>query len=787
MATLNVIYKIAADISGLQTGVNRAATAMESLDKKTSMVGQTLATAFTTTAVVGAIVTIGKVALDTADRLSKLSDRTGITAEQLQRLDSIAQSSGNSLEDVANAVNQFQKRLEEGGQPVVRAITSIGLSVASLKAMSPDEQFIAIAKAIQSIQEPAKQTQIAMELFGKSGAQLLPTLKADVDSLADATYKMSNSSVKALDDLGDAFGRAYTSVKNFAGEALGQLIFNLKTSELYMLAFVDYADSVAGAMEQATKKAPKLPTMAPIAASAMALDDALKELNKGLSEQARKADAASEASKRHREELARLEERVRSLNLAISKPLVVTEYNPAGSTSGVLAHLEQIRRVLGEWDAIKPGTKGLQAIGTAALEIAPPLDDVRRKVDGVALAAQNMAQAPRNIAGAFRRGFSDIAGILDNIGGKFAEIGSIAARTAGSIMDNLASGNVWGAVVAGVTGAVAAISKLWRKAEQDVNPVRQAFVDAAGGLDELNKRAHAAGVTLKAILDAKTPEQYKKAIDDLNRALQFQDDAMQTLEDTAKKYGLTIEELGPAFARQQLDKKAQELYKDFMVLTAAGVDIDTVILRMGDSINEFIHNALLTGTEIPAAMRPMIEAMIRMGKLTDENGNIITDLGESGIKFSETMSEGFTRVVKEVQKLTEAIIRGLGLAIDNIPQPVVHGRVVWDVDPVPEPGADPGTGEGPGGQDLPRVPQMANGGIALRPTLALIGEAGPEAVVPLNGRYPVQGGSDKALASEVAALRRQLSDQHTYFQAQFSRDMSRAMRDELQKITTVRR
>lgn len=35
----------------------------------------------------------------------------------------------------------------------------------------------------------------------------------------------------------------------------------------------------------------------------------------------------------------------------------------------------------------------------------------------------------------------------------------------------------------------------------------------------------------------------------------------------------------------------------------------------------------------------------------------------------------------------------------------------------------------------PDIPMLANGGIVTRPTLAVIGEAGPEAVVPLNGRY----------------------------------------------------
>lgn len=44
----------------------------------------------------------------------------------------------------------------------------------------------------------------------------------------------------------------------------------------------------------------------------------------------------------------------------------------------------------------------------------------------------------------------------------------------------------------------------------------------------------------------------------------------------------------------------------------------------------------------------------------------------------------------------------------------------------------------------PNIPMLANGGIVSRPTLAIIGEDGPEAVVPLDGRVPLgnRGGGD---------------------------------------------
>lgn len=119
--------------------------------------------------------------------------------------------------------------------------------------------------------------------------------------------------------------------------------------------------------------------------------------------------------------------------------------------------------------------------------------------------------------------------------------------------------------------------------------------------------------------------------------------------------------------RQELDKQAQLLFKEWSALNAAGIDTTAIATRMSDNINEFIQNALKTGTEIPQAMRPMLEQMAKMGLLTDANGNKITDLDAAGIKFAMTMSEGFKSLIDEVKKLTDAIARGLGLAIEKVP------------------------------------------------------------------------------------------------------------------------
>ena len=54
---------------------------------------------------------------------------------------------------------------------------------------------------------------------------------------------------------------------------------------------------------------------------------------------------------------------------------------------------------------------------------------------------------------------------------------------------------------------------------------------------------------------------------------------------------------------------------------------------------------------------------------------------------------------------------------------------------------------------FPSIPALAEGGIVNRPTLALIGEAGPEAVVPLSGKNGMMGGITINVAGSVISER----------------------------------
>lgn len=241
-------------------------------------------------------------------------------------------------------------------------------------------------------------------------------------------------------------------------------------------------------------------------------------------------------------------------------------------------------------------------------------------------------------------------------------------------------GGVYGAVIGAAAGALIGLVRSAGAAERAINPIREQFVQLHGGLDALDKAAHDAGISLTAMLNAKNAEQYNQAITAITEALAVQDQSAKVLDDTIQKYGFSIEELGPKWAAQKLNEQAGSLLQDYDVLTAAGVDHVAIINRMGPALQEYVSQAEKTGTAIPENLRPVLQSMIDLGTLTDASGVKLTDL--AGLTFTETLDKKFSTLLDTINKLVDAISRGLGTAISNIPP--VHVPVVFD----PQPGQE---------------------------------------------------------------------------------------------------
>lgn len=197
------VLELTADTAGILRGVGEIEGRMKSAAGTISTIGKTIAGAFSIAAVTGAI----KSYTEFAGSITDMSAKSGIGAEALQRLKYAAEQNGGSLEMVTGAIVKMGANLVGGNKSAVGALNALGLEVDKIRGMQPDQAFTSIADAIAKVPDPMAQSKLAMDLFGKSGAELLPMMKGNLSETAAAADRlgivMSESAVAAGDRFGD--------------------------------------------------------------------------------------------------------------------------------------------------------------------------------------------------------------------------------------------------------------------------------------------------------------------------------------------------------------------------------------------------------------------------------------------------------------------------------------------------------------------------------------------------------------------------------------------------------
>jgi predicted transcriptional regulator len=289
----------------------------------------------------------------------------------------------------------------------------------------------------------------------------------------------------------------------------------------------------------------------------------------------------------------------------------------------------------------------------------------------VAEAAQRAATGTSSAWDKTHGALGKVRDVLGLIPGKMAAIGADAVATAQTVMKSLASGDVWGAVIAAASGAVKLITGIWTSffgtAGRDL--VKE-FAASMGGFDALHVKLQTLGAAGEALwikltqgVGRNNPAEAKAAIEAINAALAGQDAWMARLPELIETYGLSWEQAGIKARQAKLDEIAQGLIQDFADLSRAGFDIEVVTVAMSDAVNAYLQDAVAMGVEVPAAMRPLLQKMLDLGLLTDAAGVKLEDL--TGITFATTLTQGFRDVVDAIHELTQAL-GGAGSAIDAL-------------------------------------------------------------------------------------------------------------------------
>lgn len=166
---------------------------------------------------------------DAGGQLDDMSQQTGVAGETLSQLGYAAKLSGADLEGLGKAfLNQGKliKAARDNSAGAIDTLNKLGLTVSDLEGLSPEQHFLKMAEALSRIDEPGTRAALAMEAFGKSGAQLLPMLNSGAAGIsglmreADALgVTLSDEQVSAAAEFGDAWDR----VKSVAGGVTNQI------------------------------------------------------------------------------------------------------------------------------------------------------------------------------------------------------------------------------------------------------------------------------------------------------------------------------------------------------------------------------------------------------------------------------------------------------------------------------------------------------------------------------------------------------------------------------------
>jgi len=150
---------------------------------------------------------------EAAAGIDDIAQRTGASAEALSQLRYAAEQSGANLEAVEKGMRKLgdvTTQAANGSKSAAAALASVGLSAEQLLAMPVEDRFLAVAQGISQIQDPAAQASVAMDLLGKSGADLVPmmadgaggirALMAEADKLGMTISGEQAAAAAAFDD-----------------------------------------------------------------------------------------------------------------------------------------------------------------------------------------------------------------------------------------------------------------------------------------------------------------------------------------------------------------------------------------------------------------------------------------------------------------------------------------------------------------------------------------------------------------------------------------------------------
>lgn len=178
------------DTSSLDKSLSESQSKLASFGSKLALGFAAAAAAATAAAV--AVTSQVHSAIEAADQLNKMSQSTGLSTEELSKLKYAADLSDVSTEALGKSMGKLSKAMvaaaTEGASPAANAFNAMGVSVKNNDGTlrSSSDVIKDVADKFAFYKDGAEKTNLAIQIFGKSGAALIPLLNQGRDGLEQA-------------------------------------------------------------------------------------------------------------------------------------------------------------------------------------------------------------------------------------------------------------------------------------------------------------------------------------------------------------------------------------------------------------------------------------------------------------------------------------------------------------------------------------------------------------------------------------------------------------------------
>ena len=242
--TLSLVTKVGGFVGPLSQAERELDKRTKAMVRSAKVAGAAIGTAFVTAGT--AIVGLTANAINFAENVNDIRKKVGLSAETISAWGYAAQQSGSDIESLSSALPKFAKNIADAadsGSEIGRLFKTLGVDVKdSTGTLRGIEDILPeVADRFASLEDGTTKTALAMQLFGKSGAELIQFLNNGSDGLDDLTERARRLGVVVGDDTAQAADDFKDKLSDLKAISLG---FGLDLAQRLLPALNDTVDKL---------------------------------------------------------------------------------------------------------------------------------------------------------------------------------------------------------------------------------------------------------------------------------------------------------------------------------------------------------------------------------------------------------------------------------------------------------------------------------------------------------------------------------------------------------------